>query len=210
VNNSILKFLNNHSFEFFLVFVAAIIAVWLENWREERGLRKWLRQYLKTVHENLKSQCKDSETHLKYFESSLNHLKELALEDNKTLTEDDWNSLQNMTYTTMELSWLPTLRGEASQILSPRLVSLFEKEDLYNRESDRFSQLCSEIHQKFVVPIALEHRTPDKHESPLDFRERNAIKYFCDVADYWLKCRRKHYETQMTLLEKLEREGYSR
>jgi hypothetical protein len=187
--------------QFLTVFLGAFLAFWLENLRERRQLKQWVRKYLRRTYKALNEERSSEEASIPVLAQQLSTLEKFSSPETPTLTENDWNSLSNIHYNFQKES-VSLLEGEALQVIDASLIKALEQVERLDFACDKLSELYVNAYKDYMMPILLQQPTP-----PTEV-QKQAVAYVRAVGSQYSAHRRKRLEVTLELAQILERHNY--
>ena len=183
--------------QFGTVFLGAFLAFVIENVRERRRLRGWVRKYLERFYSDLREGVAAQEEIVRSLEMSTASYQKFT-EPNSDVTLNEWRALLTMYYG-LGNDFRLLLEGDALRVLPAEVVRAVNELQKVDDANTILNRLLADLHGRYVVPVALNKTWP------LSEPDRAALAYFKRVADVSLTYQKRVLEAMKGVQTVLER-----
>jgi hypothetical protein len=186
--------------QFLTVFLGAFLAFWLENLRERRQLKTWVKKYLQRGYETMRQEQLQEEAEIPKLEQQLHTLEKFSSSE-LHIGEEDWRDLAHVYYNFQKES-ISLLDGEALRVLDAELIKTVQTVETLNFACAKVSELYTNAYKDYVIPLVLRQPTlPTK-------AEQQGIEYVRAVASQLVTYRQQRLGATKKLLQMLEQHNY--
>ena len=183
--------------QFGTVFLGAFLAFVIENVRERRRLKGWVRRYLERFYGDLREAITAQEEVIKELRKLVEVYQTFIEADPSDDVTPQWLALLGMSYTVGD-DFKILLEGEALRVLPTEVVRAVNELQKMNDANGVLGRLLADLHGRYVVPVALVKAWPPSEH------DRAALDYFKRVADVSLAYQKRFLEAMREVRAVLE------
>ena len=165
--------------QFVTVFLGAFLAFVIENVRERRRLRGWVKRYLEQLYSDLQENTAAQEEGVRALRESTKayqRFAEAGPDVPAPQKADAWDALLGMSYRSND-NFKILLEGDALRVLPAEVVRAVANLQKVSDANGVLDRLLTDLHGRYVVPVALAKTWPPSEH------DRAALAYFKRVAD---------------------------
>lgn len=184
--------------QFGAVFIGAFLAIGLENLRQARHTRKWVRRHLRQLAGWMRPAVEEEGP-----DRSVERLTDaidrwMTAEKREDLDEATWNVLISR-FNTMPIDFGHVLRSEAVAVLPEELGPVISKVESRMRLFDRLTEILGSVNDRDILPMVYERR------APLDDADKRRLQDYRECLVDYLKAWNSLATSVLAMLDQIER-----